>query len=312
MDWNDFGDNILQIAAVAALVPFVGWGVYGLHRRFRRHEEFPPLVEGLTLLVVLGLVAFEMTQMRDLMREQVLYYVFAELGLFISCVSLYAHMAISLTSRLIVDIVSPGEDAAPDQPRFGPAEILEHDKDYEGALQEYQVLARIYPRHPSVHLRIAENLLRLSRPQEAADWLARALKYLPSEESQLPVVSRMCEVYERNLHDTAQAGLVLETFLRHFPASSHAEAIRHRLERLGAHEDVHLPDSLMLLEDAPLSDMDDSEAGPRGKAPLSISPAPLTIERMEDEAAPSEEDAPASPKPPQNSDTTSKDFLEPL
>lgn len=304
MDSDSFGVDMMQALGMLALVPFIGWGIYGLDRRYRRHVEWPLSIEAMTLLVVLLLVAFEMTLLRTWMRDQILFYVFAVLGLFLSCVALYAHMAISLTSRFIVDIVSPGEDSAPDTPRFGPAEILEHRKDYDGALQEYLVLARIYPRHPAVHLRVAETLLRLSRPEESVQWLSKSLRYLTTDENSLPVVSRLCEVHERVLKDETQARRVLSEYIARFPQSKHAEAIRQRLERLGAPETHALVPALVALEEAPLSEPEETLDQPaRGPARKKKTEPEIILEPLEALEVPPvkpDEDPPAlEPAPPE-------------
>ena len=239
----------------------MGWGIYGLDRRYRRDEEWPPWIEVLTLAAVVAVVAFELAQLREVMREQMLFYVFAVLGLFVSCVALYAHMAISLTSRLMVEMVVSGDDTVTDHPRFGPAEMLERQKDYEGALQEYLVIARIYPHHPAVHLRVAENLVRLSRPEEATVWLTRALRHVTTDEAALPVVSRLCEVYQYSLKNSDQARAALESFLRRFPDSRHVEEVKAHLERLGAPGPQARTAELIPLKDAPLESRQDARPG---------------------------------------------------
>jgi tetratricopeptide (TPR) repeat protein len=265
MPSDAFGIDISHTVAILALAPFMGWGIYGLDRRYRRDAEWPPWVEVLTLVAVVALVAYELAQLREVMREQMLFYVFAVLGLFVSCVALYAHMAISLTSRLVVEFVVPGDDTATDHPRFGPAEMLERQKDYDGALQEYLVIARIYPHHPAVHLRVAENLLRLSRPEEATVWLTRALGYLTTGETCLPVVNRLCEVYQHTLKNPGQARATLESFLRRFPDSRHVEEVTAHLERLGAPEPQTRAAELIPLNDAPLESLEDAEVPARNE-----------------------------------------------
>ena len=172
--------------------------------------------------------------------------------MFVAVLALYGHMVISLTSRIIVDIVVPGDDPAPDQPRLGPAEYLEHCHDYESALGEYLVIGRIYPRNPVIHVRIADNLLRLSRPEEAVTWLKRALEYLDSADKSLPVTTRLCEVYGRHLHAPDEARGVLDQYLEQYPDAPETALVREHLAQLeGAGAAGALP-GLVRLDEAPL------------------------------------------------------------
>ena len=246
--------NAMGILAAIIFVPFVLWGVFNLHRRYRYQEEGSLLVQGLTLLGVLLFFAVALASLRVTMQHQWELYLFTVLGMFVAGAALYGHMAISLATRLLVDMVSPGHDASPDRPRFGPAEMLERVRDFEGALQEYRVIARVYPHHPAVHVRIAEALLQLDRPDEAAQYFERSLRYLKSDDKSLPVVTRLCDVYYDRLNDPMRARLVLAAYLKRFPDSPFKEQVHEHLAQFGREETEKLDASLQALEAAPLGE----------------------------------------------------------
>jgi tetratricopeptide (TPR) repeat protein len=187
-------------------------------------------------------------------------YVFTLLGLMVSMAALYGHMAISFTSRLIVEAVSTGDDAYNDGPRLGPVEALERQRDYEGALQECQVLARIYPREPQVHLHSAENLLHLGRPAEAAEALERALKYVAEPEKNLTLTNRLCEILQRDLDRPGEAARVLQQYLDRYPQTEYADSLRHRIDTAYDRHEVHVPEGLSRLEEAPVEEQEEQEA----------------------------------------------------
>lgn len=254
----------MTLLAGIMMVPFFAWGIYSLQRRFRFQEEGSPLLEAATLLLLVLFYAFEIAQLRESLYHLRGWYLFTVLGLLVSGFALYGHMAVSLLSRLIVDVVVPHNDGAADRPRLGPVEILERQGDFEGALREYQVLARIYPRYAPIHCRIAENLLRLDRPGDAAQWLETALRYSPDDHG-LPIVQRLCELYERDLDQYDDARQVLRNFLGRNPASPHAEALEKRLEWIGRSEAPVIPAALVPLDEVPLeSAPEDAVVRPKG------------------------------------------------
>lgn len=274
----------MEYVAPIVLVPFFGWGIFTLNRRYRHQEELSPVLEIITLLALLLFYAFEIVQLRPWMQNQVLAYLFTVLGLFVAGAALYGHVAISLTSRLIVDLMVPADEGPADRPRFGPAEILERRGDYDGALQEYLVLARIYPGNPQVHTRIAECYLALDRPVDAVAWFDRAVKNLKTDDKCLPVVTRLCEVYERVLREPESAREVLEAYLDRFPDTTHAALLRARLARIGV-KDVQAPVSAALqkLEEAPLLSRASRIKRPRLNKPHLVTPdtTPAPVRKTE-------------------------------
>lgn len=222
------------MVSALALIPYFGWGIYTLRLRFRYHEDISPILEALTLLAVAAFFAVEILLFHAYMRENQIFYIFAMLGLVVSGVALYGHMGVSLLSQLMVDTIAPGERSKTRELRFGPTEALEREGDYEGALREYLVIARIFPREAEVHLRIAEVYINLSKPEDAVVWFRRALGFIESPERSLEVTNRLYEIYNRQLGNPEEAGRMLEAYLTKYPDAEYSGAVRSRLERLNA------------------------------------------------------------------------------
>jgi tetratricopeptide (TPR) repeat protein len=263
------------------LVPFFGWGVYSLQKRFRDHEEFSVVTEAVTVLLLLFFYAFEMAQLRSMMQGNALLHIFSLLGLIVFGAALYGHMIVSLTSRAIVGMLSPGDPDSPDQPRLGPAEMLERQHDFEGALREYLILARIYPKNPLIYGRIANTMMRLERPAEAVQWLHRALRFITNEDHYLSAASRLCDLYKNDLGDPGSARRVLQDFLDKFPETASRAAIESRMERIGQAAPVICHDnSLQLLQDTPLTENEESaESNAPRVLPVALEPMARQVKK---------------------------------
>lgn len=201
---------LLQIIGILLLVPFFGWAIYLLRRRFVYYVENTMTLEALTAV---GLVLFfwvESTVLRHALDQHMLWYLFSILGLVVASFALYAHVIISLASRILVDLVIPGDQAATNQPRFGPVDALERSEDYEGALQEYLVLARIYPRNFEVLRRTGRVHEILDQPEDAITWYHRARKRAGSASEALVAVNRLCALYDGALDQPEQADAALD------------------------------------------------------------------------------------------------------
>ncbi|HPO13909.1 MAG TPA: tetratricopeptide repeat protein [Candidatus Hydrogenedentes bacterium] len=269
------------VVALVIFVPFFVWGLYALHKKYQRQQDLPPWLEAITLLGVVLFYALEIDQLHEVMSLQPLMYVFTLLGLFVAGMALYGHMAISLSSRLIVDIVVPSGEEVSDRPRFGPAEMLERQNDYESALQEYWILARTYPRNPQVHRRIAECFLHLKRPEEAVKWFERALQNMKDPDKALPVLSRLCDIYLNVLQQPGATLSALGRFIQEYPNTKAAETARARLSALGAAvEEKPVDTALASLDAAPIEDTPLSP--PKKKQPKipAASPPSLTVEPL--------------------------------
>ncbi|MFP4499796.1 MAG: tetratricopeptide repeat protein [Candidatus Hydrogenedentota bacterium] len=282
---------LVVIVELLLLIPYVGWGVYMLRRRFRHHDDIPPGVEAATLAGVVVFFLFEIPMMRAWLFEDPLLMIFAVLGLFVSGTALYGHMAVSLVSWLLVDFVMPGEQTSPDKPRMGPAEALERYGDYEGALEGYRVLARIYPRNPELSMRIAENLVRLDRGEEACTWMQRAVRQANGPAETFQFVARCCELYDCKLGMPGHACEVLQQFIADYPDTDETELALERMTRLGPAAEHKVDASLSALSDAPLATVATGELRRRGRKRVQLQLSPLA-DRENTEASPAPAEAP--------------------
>ena len=225
--------DIIVIALTAVLlVAYVAWGIVTLRLRYRYHEDLPVVVEEITLICVILFCVFEAALIKRWIDPDEIGFFFAVLGLIVSAAALYGHMVVSLASQLIVDMVMPGDRSAPSEPQYGPAEALERQGDFEGAIREYMVIARIFPKAPTAAIRVGDNLVKLGRAKEAAPWFERGLAHLDSGDTSLKVTNRLFEIYVRDLERPQQARKVLEDYLERFPDAEYADSVRQRLEQL--------------------------------------------------------------------------------
>ncbi len=225
----------LGIEAVL-LVPFLGWGIYLLRLRYRYHEDINPYLEAATLA---GLTVWYVFQFRLLgvwLHDDPIAHFFSALGLIVAGTALYGPMLVSLVAQLTVDLVFPKDRVQTGEPRFGPAEALERAGDYEGAAEEYMVIARMFPKDPTTAIRLGDNLMKLDRPSDAACWLERGASLVESPEKALRVVNRLTEIYLRRLDQPEDARRVLREYLRKYPDGEYAKSVGERLSRL---EDDH-------------------------------------------------------------------------
>lgn len=214
------------------LVPYFAWGIFTLRYRYRFHEELAPAVEMATLILVVIFFAVELNLLRTWMSGRPIQFIFVGLGLFVSGTALYGPMLVSLTSQLFVEMVMPAQTEDTGQPQFAPAEALEAMSDFEGAIQEYTVMARIYPNDPATSLRIADNLTKLDRYEESIDWFERALSRIDDPEKGLLVANRLAEIYLRRLERHEDAQRILKQYIERFPDADRTESVRARLARL--------------------------------------------------------------------------------
>ena len=214
------------------LIPYFAWGIHTLRIRYVHHHEITVLAQAATLAAVAAFFAVESFLLRAYMAHTPALFLFALLGLVVSGAALYGQMAISLSSQVLVDLVMPRERAGTLEPRYGPAEALQRDGDYEGALQEYLVIARIFPKDSTTQVRIAGLYVRLANFEEAARWFERVLDRIDSAEKCLHVTNRLSRLYLRDLDRRADAARVLAHYLERFPDAEHAPSVRERVQRL--------------------------------------------------------------------------------
>lgn len=228
----DFLDVVGIFFWVLFLVPYVGWGLYTLRLRYRYHEELPLGTEAITVGVILIFYLVELYLLKWSLAAVPVFMIFAMLGLFVSGAALYGPLGVSFFSRLLVDLVMPAERSKTREPRYAPAEALERDCDYGGALNEYLVIARVFPRDATVLTRIGELHMKLEQPEEAVRWFERALVCIDSAEKSLNVTNRICTIYTRQLQSPHDTQRLLAEYIDKFPDTPYAVSVRERLARL--------------------------------------------------------------------------------
>jgi len=245
-----------DLSAYTTVFIFLAFGTWSLHKRFQKHEEWPLRTQMLVLSGVSVFYLLEIPTLRFVLHESIIQFVFALLGLLVAGLSLYGHIIVSVISRLLVEFLVPDNPAAAVTPRLGPAEALERQEDWEGALNEYYILARIYPRNAMICVRAANNLLRLDRGEEAVAWFERAIKYTDKAEDNLMLVRRLCDTLE-TLHQPERINEVLHCFAERFSDHESARTITKELAKTNPSENTvavcPMDDMLVPLEDAPLT-----------------------------------------------------------
>ncbi len=281
------------------------WGVFLLYQKWAKNYDYPFWLDLLSLIIMFTILGVELLQLRDWLRNYTLLYILSALGLFITVSALYSHSFISLTTLIFLSIIQPGEESAPDVPRFGPAEILEHKNDWKGALSEYFVLARIYPHHPSVHLRIANAYVKLNQPKEALQWLKKSLNYLKREEDIYMIIARYCDI-SQDIGKIDSAMEITDYYLKQYPNSPHSKSILERKKRMSVDITKERSSLLVPMEETPVDEnhIDDEKEPTRGK---------LKIEKIQNENV--NEDIPTieqSNKKKSNNNKSTFSRLEPM
>ena len=213
-------------------IPFVGWGVYVLRLQYKFHEELRPTTKWVTAVAVLLFVAVELSTAQVQMRHSPGLFMLTMLALLASTTALYGHLFVSMASQLLVDMIHPDQDVAIDQPDYAAAEALEQVGDYEGALSEYLVMARIFPGETDCVLKVAEAFLKVDKSDQAVIYFEKALARTGQDESAFRVTNRLSGVYQRNLDQPDEAKEVLHRFIERFPHSSYVESAERRLRMM--------------------------------------------------------------------------------
>lgn len=289
------------------LIPFFGWGIYLLRRRFLYFEESTVTLEVLTVFFVGFFFWVETLVLRQALTGQLLLYLAAILGLSIAGFALYAHVFISLLSRVVVDMVAPGQDTAVDQPRFGPVDALERQGDYDAALGEYLVLARIYPRNVEVLSRTANIHVVLERPAEAVEWYLRARKRAVRADDALEAVNSLCRLYDNELALAEKAEYQLARFIRDFPDSPDVDIVRDRLSRRANKTDWSVSDFLEAMDDESAVVEVSADTEKTVPAPSVHKPAQaVELVSLEDEGAADKSDLAPEERPSSSSSLSQK------
>jgi tetratricopeptide (TPR) repeat protein len=283
------------------VVPYFGWGLYTMHRRYLRHHDWPVHVEIMSLTALVVYFALALPVLRGYLADTPAALAFALLGLTVSGFALYGHMAVSLTAKLVVDSVTVSGDPGSNAPRLGAGEALERQRDYEGAYAEYLMQSRMYPHDAQVKLRLAGVLKQLDRPAEAADWFAKVLDKSESREQCSIAAVRLSEIASRDLDDLPRGKQALERYLHQFPSAPDRSMIEDRLANLGrAHTEAQPGSGLVALDAEPFDVLQRDEPEEALGTPLELEGgiASMGLEKLEappelDPAAESHDEDPA-------------------
>lgn len=225
--------NLFLTFETLVLIPYFAWGIYTLRLRYTHHEELPLRLELVTLAAVTVFIAVNFFVARAWMRDEPLLLILTFLGLFVSAAALYGPMVLSLTSHHVTEIVHPSEhDFDDDGPQLHWGEAHEHKGDYERAVNTYLEMAEAHTSDPEVSMRVADNLAKLGRFEEAAPHFMQALRGITDPERALHVTNRLVEIYARRLDETNKAIEVLEEYAARYPQSTRLDSVRARIARL--------------------------------------------------------------------------------
>ncbi|GMW02488.1 MAG: hypothetical protein AMXMBFR84_36240 [Candidatus Hydrogenedentota bacterium] len=220
------------IIAGLLLIPYLCWGVYLLRFRLRHHLDFNRATETFTVAALLFFFLLQFSMLHQWLARSPALYLLASLGLIVSGVALYGPIVGSFVSHSLVELVMPGAHADVHEPRYGAGEAFERQSDFENAAREYMAVSRMFPKDATSPLRAADNLVKVERFEEAAEYFEIALGNSNSADQCLRITNRLADLYQRHLNQPADAVGVLEQYLADFPDTEFAESIRARLKRL--------------------------------------------------------------------------------
>ena len=224
--------EIAVYISLALMVPFLAWGFYLVRLRFVRDEDVSVGVEAGTLAMLIVFYAFQFALLEALLADSLLQFVGACLILITAGVGLYGAMITSLISRALVGVFLPDAEAPVRTPHLGAGERMERLDDFEGALHEYESVAKLFPGHPDVVLRIGSTLARLGRFEEAARQLETGLAQNADPEESYPLLARLVEILVTNLDRREDAIGALGQFAAKYDGTDESERATRRMERL--------------------------------------------------------------------------------
>lgn len=220
------------VLSIALMAPFLAWGIYTLRERYLLHHDIPRALEIKTVIGLILFLSAQLVLLRIWIGSIEVFYAFALLGLLAASTALYGPVIISVLSQTIVDALHPVQEHAESEPHFGPAEALEGECDYDGALREYMVLARIFPKHAEPAFRVASVLCELERFDEAADSFERGIRLCMDAERALFATNRLADLYTNRMDCADRAIAILESYLDRFPEAGRQDLIQRRIARL--------------------------------------------------------------------------------
>lgn len=242
------------ILSALLMAPFFVWGIYTLRERYVLHEEIPRHVEVATLCGVVLFCIVQILLTKLWMGEIEILYVFTVLSLVVASTALFGPMFVSVASQAVVNLLHPHIEDQSHTPQFGHAEALEEAGDVEGALREYMVMARMFPKHSETALRTGDALAELGRYEEAVEALERGLAMLEEAERALMITNRLSDIYLRQLNREEDARRVLTSYIRRFPEGNRVESVKRKLERISNSSAAQAGEPVNGLLDSPRAD----------------------------------------------------------
>ena len=264
LNYNKRGNTVRMavfkiIFVTALLIPYLGWGIYTLRLRYRFHSELEGWVEWITLVAVLITNFSFLNIMKTDMGHNPGFFAFTLLAMLTAFAALYGPMLVSRISHSFVEFTHPEQMPEEISPDFAPAESLEDLGDWDGALQEYTVLARIFPKEPEPVLRMANTLIELNRWEEAASMMERGLNQLNDETRSLRLTYRLVTLCSERLNDIERSVHAIDTHISTYPDTEKLGALEKRKSNLLDSEkpkEVVFSTALEPLEEDPLEPPD--------------------------------------------------------
>jgi len=220
------------VVTVGLMIPFLAWGIFLLRERYLLHHELPLRVEVYSLIGVIGFLSVQLILIRVWMGDVSAFYAFTALSLAAASTALYGPTLVSVVSQEIVNLMHPPHDQRSEEPNFSLAEGLEARGDHEGALREYMVMARIFPKDAETAFRVGHVLIELERFDDAAASLERGLHQSTDPERALLATNRLSDLYRDRLGKADDAARTLQAYLDRYGDSARAELVTRKLERL--------------------------------------------------------------------------------
>lgn len=229
------------IIAVLLFIPFVGWGIYILRLQLQFREEMEPVAKWATVVGVALFFIIELNLLRVGLSGNRLYYLMTAMALMVSTTALYGHLFVSIASQLAVDMIHPPQEQESETPQFSSAEALEEIGDYTGALNEYFVLARIFPKDPEPVLKIADAYIHLNDIENAVVYFEKGLAGIGFPDRAIRITNRLVGIYDKQLERPDDARRILKEFVARFPSSEHVNSVKAKLDRMDAKKEEPKP-----------------------------------------------------------------------
>jgi len=216
------------------MVPFFLWGVHLLRERYLLHRDIAMRIEVYSLLGVVAFLTVQLMMIRVWMGEVGAFYAFTALSLAAASTALYGPTLVSVVSQEIVNLVHAPHEHDANVPNYNLAEGLEARGDHEGALREYMVMARVFPKDSETAFRVGHVLIELQRFEEAAASFERGLHQAADADPEraLLATNRLSDLYRERLGRPDDAAQTLQAYLDRYGDTPKAELVSRKLERL--------------------------------------------------------------------------------